>query len=500
MTRSPNGGRVGSQTPRVSNWPDYVSSAAPEVIDLAASAGLILDRWQKFVLTHGLGELPGGRWAATKCSCWVPRQNGKGGIIEALELGWLFLLGEKLILHSAHEYKTAQEAYLRIKGLCEETPDLDRRVNRYWQANGEQGIELTKRAGGARLRFVARSGKSGRGFSGDKNVLDEAQELTALQRAAMMPTLSARPNPQEWFFGTPPNDPGAWAYELRADGEDGADRLAHFDWGADVDLSDPAAVAAAVADVDLRYATNPSLGIRITPEFVADEAKPSGLGPISFCMERLGAWKPRPSKGPAVLDVDAWEQLVDTESKRAGDVAFAVDITPSRDFACIVVYGLREDGLGHVEIADMRPGTDWVVDRLVVLNERWDPVAIGLDTKGPAGSLLEPLKKVGIVPPEDPEKPKRGNLAIPTAQDVAAACGQFADAVKQGTLRHIGQEQFTEAIRGVKTRPLGDAWAWGRRVSSCNISPLTGGTTARWAFETRAHLVVDDYDVADSFG
>ncbi|MFI7707615.1 hypothetical protein [Nonomuraea sp. NPDC049480] len=491
--------RIGSQTPRVGKWPDYVTSAGPEFVDLAASAGLILDPWQCYVLTHGLGELPGGRWAATKCSCWVPRQNGKGGIIEALELGWLFLTHERLILHSAHEYKTAQEAYLRVKGLIESTPDLDRRVNRYWQANGEQGVELTRSAGGARLRFVARSRTSGRGFSGDKNVLDEAQELTGQQRAAMLPTLSARPNPQEWFFGTPPDDPEAWAYGLRIDGEAGAARMAHFDWGADLDVTDAADRRRAARDRDLWYACNPSLGIRITEDFVEDEAKPSGLGD-KFAIERLGAWLPRLVDGSDVLSLDDWLELADEESQLGADIALALDITPSRDAACISAYGPREDGLGHLEVVDHRPGTDWVVDRLVQLVERWDPVAVGLDVKGPAGSLLDPLKKAGITPPEDPEKPQRGDLAIPAVQDVAASCGQMADAVRQGTLRHIGQELLETAVRGVKTRPLGEAWAWGRRVSTVDISPLVSGTVARWAYETRAHLLEDDYDVADSFG
>ncbi|MER5622493.1 hypothetical protein ABT061_15760 [Streptosporangium sp. NPDC002544] len=497
MTSSLHDVRIGAQTPRVGRWPAYTSSAAAEFIDLAESAGLVLDPWQRFVLTHGLGELPTGHWAAFMVAVWLARQNGKGGVIEGLELGWLFLLRERLILHSAHEYKTAQEAYLRIKSLCESTPDLDRRVNRYWQANGEQGIELTKSAGGARLRFVARSRTSGRGFSGDKNVLDEAQELTAQQMAATLPTLSARPNPQLWFFGTPPEEPDAWVYGLREDGEAGAPRMAHFDWGADLDPTDAADRRRAATDRDLWYACNPALGLRITEETVAAEARPSGLGDL-FAVERLGAWRPRASAGPGVLDIAAWEKLVDPASRRQGDVAFALDITPSRDAACIAVYGLREDGLGHAEVIDHRPGTDWLVDRVVELRERHNPVAIGMDVKGPAGSLLVDFEKAGVVRPEDPEHPKYGQLAIPSAAEVAAGCGQLADAVRQGTLRHIDQDLMTTAIVGAKTRPLGDAWGWGRRVSTVDISPLVAVTLARWAWETRAHLVAADYDVLDS--
>lgn len=494
---SPHVDRRGAQKPRVARFPEYVSSAAPEFIDLAASAGLHLDPWQRYVLTHGLGERRGGTWASLKCSCWVPRQNGKGAVIETLELGWLFLTGERLILHSAHEYKTAQEGFLRIKELISNTPDLDRRVNKYWQANGEQGIELTKAAGGARLRFIARSRGSGRGFTGDKNVLDEAQELNGAQMAALLPTLSARPDPQLWFFGTPPENPDAWCYGLRDDGEAGLPRMAHFDWGADLDVTDERAVRRALKDRDLWYACNPALGIRITEEFVEDEAKPSGLGD-EFPKERLGVWHPRLAEGSSVLSLADWSAIEDEQSRRAGAVALAVDIAPSREWASIAVYGLREDGLGHAEVIDHRKGTDWLVERLVQLRDRRNPVAVALDVKGPVGSLLVALEKAGFERHNDVDEPKYGQLAIPTAQEVAAGCGQFVDAVSQGTMRHIGQDEIATAIRGAKQRPLGDSWAWGRRLSTVDISPLVAVTLARWAYESRAHLVMDDYDVLDS--
>ncbi|WP_346134420.1 terminase [Streptomyces carpaticus] len=471
----------------MASYPPAVSSAGPEFADLAASAGLHLDPWQRYVLDHGLGERADGRCAAMTVSVWVPRQNGKGAIISALELGWLFLTKEPLILHSAHEFKTSQEAFLRLRELIEETPDLARRVNRVREANGEQGIELTKAAGGGRLRFVARSRGSGRGFSGRKNIMDEAQEITTAQNAAMMPTLSAQPDPQAWHFGTPPTDPAAWCYGLREDGEAGAPRLAHFDWGLDLDPTEPADIRTGRTDRELWYAANPSLGIRISEEYVEGEAKPSGLGD-AFLAERLGVWLPRATEGPGVLDLDQWAALADEESRRSGPVAIALDITPSRSHAAISVYGLREDGLGHAEVIEHRPGTDWVVERLVQLAERHRPVGIGLDPKGPAGSLVTDLQKRGLVPPENEDAPRLGQLAIPTAQDVAAGCGQLADAVAQGTLRHIGQDVLETAIRGARTRPLGDAWAWGRRLSTVDISPLVSLTLARWVWETRAHL------------
>jgi hypothetical protein len=178
-----------------------------------------------------------------------------------------------------------------------------------------------------------------------------------------------------------------------------------------------------------------------------------------------------------------------------------VDITPSRDYSCIAAYGLRSDGTGHMEIIEHLPGTDWVIRRLNALRERWKPVAIAIDSKGPAGSLLTELEKQGYAKPEDAEDPAYGDLLIPTAAEVAASCGQLIDAVTQATVRHIDQSRLNTAVVGAKSRPLGEAWGWGRKVSGTDISPLVAVTLARYAWESRAHLVEDrDYDLMDSIG
>jgi phage terminase large subunit-like protein len=46
-------------------------------------AGLELDPWQQFVIHNALGERPDGKWAAFEVGVEVPRQNGKGGLLEA---------------------------------------------------------------------------------------------------------------------------------------------------------------------------------------------------------------------------------------------------------------------------------------------------------------------------------------------------------------------------------------------------------------------------------
>jgi hypothetical protein len=71
---------------------------------LASIAGLHLDEWQQNVIIGSLGEVRPGKWAAFEVGAVVPRQNGKGSILEARELAGMFLFDEKLIIHSAHDF------------------------------------------------------------------------------------------------------------------------------------------------------------------------------------------------------------------------------------------------------------------------------------------------------------------------------------------------------------------------------------------------------------
>src|SRR3979490_2286742 len=104
----------GNQTPTIRSVPPYSSSAGREAVELAAHAGLVLDPWQKLVLEDGLGEGRNGQWAAFEVAMVLSRQNGKNAVFEARELAGLFLFNEQLIIHTAHEFKAAQEAFRRL--------------------------------------------------------------------------------------------------------------------------------------------------------------------------------------------------------------------------------------------------------------------------------------------------------------------------------------------------------------------------------------------------
>ena len=52
-------------------------------------------------------------------------------------------------------------------------------------------------------------------------------------------------------------------------------------------------------------------------------------------------------------------------------------------------------------------------------------------------------------------------------------------------LRHLGGLELRQAVKGATKRPLGDAWAWSRRKSTVDISPLVAATLALWGDRKR---------------
>lgn len=199
-----------SAPPRYRYVPTFASSAGRDAIDLwEGASGDRLDDWQREVLVGGMGETS-GRWAATEVGVIVPRQNGKGSILEARELFGLYLDRRcRLLTHTAHRFDTCLDHFRRVRTIIEGCPDLLDEVKDNGRgvggpsgikdSNGAESVELKD---GTRLNFKARGKGSGRGFSGDLVVLDEAFWL--LELGSLIPSLSARPNPQLWYASSAP--------------------------------------------------------------------------------------------------------------------------------------------------------------------------------------------------------------------------------------------------------------------------------------------------------
>ena len=473
---------LGEQRPRLESVPPADDwSQGRDAIDLAAQAGLVLDEWQQYVLLNALAML-GHRWASFEVCLIVARQNGKGSVIEALELAALFLFEDvRLILHSAHKFDTAADAFRRILGLIEQSPDFSQEVAKIIRSHGSESIELKN---GKRLRFIARSAGAGRGFAADLVILDEAFNISEDAMASMLPTLSTRPNPQVWYTSTAGEPTSVQLGRVRGRGLTGTDRsLAFFEWSVDPDAYDPEDPA------DWALA-NPGMGIRISPEYIGLER--ASLTAEAFARERLGVGLYPTDLADAwlVIGREDWADLADPRSSAADPVAFAIEVTlvapHKQPHASISACGQRPDGRLHVETVEHRADTDWVVPRMAALRAH-RPVAVVVDPSSHAGALIEGLVQAGV------------EVASPfSARDAAQAFGFFRDMVRAGRLRHLGQECLDRSLAGATTRPLSDALAWDRRDPRVDLGPVVSASLALWGFRRYGMGRVPPYDVLRS--
>jgi len=490
---------LGVQRPRHLWVPDYVSSHGDDAIALARVVGLEPDEWQQFVVMEMLGVRADGQWAAFEVGLEVGRQNGKGGVYEIRELAGLFLLGERLLIHSAHEYKTAEQALDRMEALLMGNSELWALVRTVKRSHGQEGIYLKS---GQVLRYFTRTASGGRGFSCDFLGLDEAMKIKHSMHAAMFPTMAARPNAQILYAGSAVDqdtmDDGLVFARLRERGIAGGDpRLAYFGWSAPFDH--PSRVSADAARDPANWAAaNPALGIRISHEYVETEQR--ALSARGFAVERLGVgdWPDTSEDADRKIGRAAWKACLDSRSTRTGAVVFAFAVSEDRSTACISAAGPREDGEWHIERIDHRSGqgTDWVVPRLTALARAHRPAAVLWRRSDPADSLSGEL-----------ERAKVRKLQPVGTTEFAQACGVFFDSVERvdpetqerrpGTLHHIGQPELTAAVDGAATKPFGDGgWVWRQMTSDADITPLVSCTLALWAAVARKRKRAGVVDLA----
>ena len=420
--------------------------------------------WQQHVLDVALEVDRAGRLVYREVILTVPRQSGKTTLLLVLIL--LRALGSPF-QNIRYTAQTGSDA--RKKWMDDWLPALDASpFARFYRPRLTNGHEALRFKNGSLQGLVATTQKSGHGGTLDLGVLDEAfAHPDARLEQALKPAMITRPQPQLWIVstaGTPDNSPYLW---LKVDtgrkiaetaATDGG--IAYFEWSAQDDL-DP-------ADPATWWSCMPALGYTVTEAAVASDFASMELG--EFERAYLNRWKTAMSD--PVIPLAVWNQLADAASEPNDPVCFAFDVAPDRA-SSIAAAGRRPDGRVHVEVIDRAHGTSWVAPRLAELVKEHRPVAVICDPVGPAGAVLAALEqaKVEVVPV--------------TAQEHARACGMLYDAATENALRHLGDPDLAEALDGAMKRPLGDAWAWSRKTSSIDISPLVAITLALWGLETQ---------------
>lgn len=467
------------------------------VLDFCEAFGLpTLDEFQRVVVStttarDGDGRLP------REAAVLVTRQSGKTFGVELAKLARAFTDAVPLTIWSAHKFKSTKETYRRMRSYILGTDPLAQRdpavkAQRRWleaevlrmpETNGEEMIELRN---GARIVFMARSAGAGRAFSADDLVLDEAYALTEDMAGDIVPTMAARIGGQTLYLSSHPHRSSAVLRAVRDRGRAGDPTLAYVEY-----RSTPGRCALGercdhgrgssgcqLDDPDAWAEANPSG--RIGHEAIQQERR--SLTPMSFARERLG-WDDDPPDAGNDPVAAVWAECADPGAEPTGTPRAALDASPDAMSAAIAVCAPGDDGTPVVQVVAHQPGSDWVVDAVLGMQRTRGVGPVGLDPAGPAGALVSSLDAAGAewVPVSGPRSTQ--------------ACGAFASAVAERSVRHRAQSSLDEAVTGAKRRPVGDAWKWSRKDSTADISPLVAVT---WAFWLAVGDPAPDYDLDDS--
>lgn len=337
------------------------------------------------------------------------------------------------------------------------------------RSNGRAAIRWNPPGG--RILTAPPNKKGGHGVTGvDLVDIDEAfAHRDGAAEQGVGPTQITRVSPQIYITSTAGDATSEYLWGKVDDGRARCEsgkygRIAYFEWASpkDADLLDP--------EVLLR--DHPAAGLTQPIEALihAIESMASGKEGMDGARRAYGnIWT---ASAKRIIPAAAWAACMDLESQIVGRVTLAADASPSLDnrWATITASGLNARGRVHSEIVDRRPGVDWLADRLADLEQSWLSIyRLMLDPTGPIGTVLPTIVEKTYV-----------EVVETDASTMANACGRFhADILAEG-VAHLGQEALDSAAEGAAKRTLLDRWAWARRTSAEDISPLVAATLGHW--------------------
>lgn len=487
--------RTGSQTPSFVIQPDHPDGKVDgfdgeDTVALAARFGLYLDPWQAALCELWMRrDADTGRWMAGTWGISVPRQNGKNGTLEAVELYMLVVLGLR-ILHTAHQVKTAQKHFRRMKQLFGDGrndpharyPELNRMVKEVRSTNGQEAIYLwdpnTNEELGS-IEISARSKGSARGFTNDVLVIDEAQHLKDEHLEALRPAISAAPSgdPIAVYMGTPPKkdallEEGEGAAFLRVRTlavTGGSERSAWMEFGLDTDLDDLSddETLALANDRENWYKVNPALGHRLWEQTLTDELVE--MGARSFCRERLNVWPSAAAVSSSAFDLDEWNGAVVSSAPTDWPLdAIGLDMDALGRTWVGVAARSGESSI-HVELLPfdpLAPGQDHAVRWLWERCRRQHPVVIPSDS--------------GATVLEAPLRAKKMRVYRLNAAETVQMSAGFVKATLDGELSHLADPVLEKAVAESGRETLSNGlWRFGRK-GDMSGSPLYAVGCARF--------------------
>jgi phage terminase large subunit-like protein len=420
--------------------------------------------WQRRAAAVGLEIDDDDRFVYPLVLATVPRQSGKTFLFGSV------MSQRALVTLAARVWFTMQTQKDAVDWLTNEHYPLLARFGNMATLRRMAGSEHVRwSTSGGLVRPFPPNPTGLHGKTSDLVVVDEcwAFDLIRGQQLdqAIVPTQATRPNAQVWKCSTAGDATSLWWLGTVETGRAAVasgrtSGVCYFEWSCPDDLD--------VTDPDVWPLYHPAYGRTIGRESM--QAALDMLGPDEFARAYGNRWV---STLAHVIPLQAWRSVQDPDALMPAPATMALgfDVALDRSDATIAAAWRDAGGTAHIEIADHRAGVTWLPERMAELREKWRPLALSYDAAGPALDVADTLTRSGAA--VDGLK----------GRDYAAACAAFLEAVTSGAIRIRPHKALEDAATAAARRPLGDAWAWGRRQSATSISALTASTVALWSYD-----------------
>ncbi len=446
--------RYGEQSPTVSVIQNYTKTRGQEAVDIYATTDRTLYPWQSGLVYDLMAVDDNGLWLHQKFGFAVSRRNGKTEVAMARCL-WGLKQGEK-ILYTAHRTSTAHSIWERLRRFCEKSDDVE--IESSYRALGKEHLYIDN---GGIIEFRTRTSTGGLGEGYDLLLIDEAQEYTVEQETALKYVVSDSDNPQTLMFGTPPTAISAGTvfmnYRNRVLIGSGFES-GWCEWSVDK-MADP-------KDVDLWYATNPSLGYGLKERAIRSEI---GDDDVDFNIQRLGLWLKYNQK--SAISKTEWDALkLDKLPELKGDLFVGIKFGYDNENVSMSIAAKTTDDHIFVEAIDCVPiksGLAWIITFLKQASYR----KVVIDGANGQQLLADEIKSEHL-----------GKPVLPKVGEVIKAYSLWEQGIANGNIVHMEQSAATQVITNCDKRAIGSKGGFGytSQLEGADISILDSMVMAHW--------------------
>lgn len=474
--------RSGRQEPTFKNIGEYAYSDGEAVAEMFEDdGGATFYPAQRQELIWMLARNADGSPAAQTIGISKPRQNGKSYSARYYAV-YMADFEHRQVMYSAHHSSTTKKMFDALCNLFENKeryPDFANDVKNITRGRGYEGIyfkdwkdEDGVYHDGGCIEFSTRTNSGARGGTYSVIIIDEAQEMTADEQEAMLPTISASSDardkarlPQQIYLGTPPSPScrGTVFQKMHDTAHGGKSELWWLEWSIDelkkVENEDV---------LELAYMTNPAMGYRIAEKTILGEFEQMSID--GFARERLGWWTPVVTNREAyAIPANLWDSCRSDEPKPEGKTAFGVKFSPDGSYVCLCGAVIPKEGPARISLIDARPtgvGTGWLAE---FLNQRSKTsCCVVIDGRNGVDVLVEKISESWRI---------KGSVIRPRANDVIAAVSTLTDMLNEKTVTwYSGQDALRESAITSTKRAIAGGWGFG----GDNSAPIEACSLALW--------------------